>query len=294
MMPADQAVTGAPLAFDAIGTHWQIDSDVPIADAVANRIFERIAAFDKVWSRFRTDSLVTEIARSAGSWDLGVDAPPLLDLYRRLGEATSDAVSPFVGDALSRLGYDAVYSLRERGDARVGAPAWADVARLDGTVLHTSAPVTIDIGAAGKGYLVDVVAEVLSRAGHAAFTVDASGDIAHRGEPIRVALEHPYDPTKAIGIVTLGDGALCASATNRRSWGHGLHHVIDGRTGSPVDTVVATWATAPDTATADGVATALFFAPPARLAAAFGAEGVRVFTDGRIERSPGFPGELFR
>ena len=287
MMPADQ------LVFDAIGTRWQIDSADPLAPELARAIDDRVAAFDQTWSRFRSDSIVADIARTAGSRDLGEDAPPLFALYARLADATDGAVTPFVGDALNHLGYDAAYSLRENDGARSGAPAWADVARLDGTVLHTTAPVTIDIGAAGKGYLVGLVTDLLIAAGHRWFTVDASGDIAHRGEPIRVALEHPYDPARAIGVVTLTGGALCASATNRRAWGAGLHHILDGRTGSPVDTVVATWALAADTATADGVATALFFTPPARLATLFGAEGVRVFTDGRIERSPGFPGELF-
>ena len=293
-MPADHAVASAPLVFDAIGTRWQIDSAVPIGQDLAEGILDRIAVFDGVWSRFRTDSLVAGIARSAGSRDLGPDAPPIFALYRRLGEATDGAVSPFVGDALNRLGYDPSYSLRDQGGPRTGAPSWADIARLEGSVLHTTGPVTIDIGAAGKGYLVDLVAGLLAEAGHSAFTVDASGDIAHRGDPIRVALEHPYDPTRAVGVVTMHGGALCASATNRRAWGDGLHHVIDGRTGSPVDEVVATWAMAEDTATADGVATAMFFADPARLASEFGAEGVRIFTDGRIEPSPGFPGELFR
>jgi thiamine biosynthesis lipoprotein len=291
-MPADPAAP--PLVFEAIGTRWQIDSAVPVEPDLAQAVLDRIAGFDQTWSRFRSDSLVAEIAREAGSWDLGDDAPPLFGLYSRLADATDGAVSPFVGDALNHLGYDAFYSLRERNEPRSGAPEWATIARLDGTVLHTAAPVTIDIGAAGKGYLVDLIAGLLTTAGHSAFTVDASGDIAHRGAPIRVALEHPYDPSRAIGVVTLAGGALCASATNRRAWGNGLHHVIDGRTGAPVDEVVATWALAADTATADGVATALFFAGPADLATRFGAEGVRMFTDGRIERSPGFPGELFR
>jgi thiamine biosynthesis lipoprotein len=293
MMPAVEPSV-SPLVFEAIGTRWQIDSAVPIEPVLAEGIFDRIAAFDRTWSRFRPDSVVADIARAAGSRDLGIDAPALFALYARLAEATDGAVSPFVGDALNHLGYDASYSLRERDEPRSGAPHWAQIARLDGTVLHTRAPVTIDIGAAGKGYLVDLVAALLTAAGHTAFTVDASGDLAHRGEPIRVAMEHPYDPSRAIGVVTLAGGALCASATNRRAWGNGLHHVVDGRTGSPVDEVVATWALAAGTATADGVATALFFAAPAELAASFHAECVRVFTDGRIERSPAFPGELFR
>ncbi|MET0909129.1 MAG: FAD:protein FMN transferase [Ilumatobacteraceae bacterium] len=291
-MPADQPAT--PLVFEAIGTRWRIDSAIPCEPALTRAILDRIADFDETWSRFRSDSVVADLARTAASRDLGVDAPPLFALYRRLADATDGAVSPFVGAALNHLGYDASYSLRERAEPRHGAPRWDDIARLDGTVLHTTAPVTIDIGAAGKGYLVDLVVGLLADAGHTAFTVDASGDIAHRGAPIRVALEHPYDPSLAIGVVTLTGGALCASATNRRAWGNGLHHMLDGRTGSPVETVVATWALADDTATADGVATALFFTAPDELVTAFGAEGVRVFTDGRVDRSSGFPGELFR
>lgn len=292
MLPVEPAVL--PLVFEAIGTRWRIDSAVPIEPGLAQEILDRIGEFDRVWSRFRSDSVVAEIARAAGRYDLGGDAPPLFALYRRLADATDGAVSPFVGAALDHLGYDAAYSLRERDEPRSGAPDWADTARLEGTVLSTSRPVTIDVGAAGKGYLVDLVADLLAAAGHTGYTVDASGDIAHLGTPIRVALEHPYDPSRAIGVVTLTDGALCASATNRRAWGDGLHHVVDGRTGIPVEEVVATWALAADTATADGVATALFFTPPAVLATLFDAEGVRVFTDGRIERSPGFTGELFR
>jgi thiamine biosynthesis lipoprotein len=291
-MPADHA--GTPLVFEAIGTRWQIDSALPVDDALAQAVADRIDLFDRTWSRFREDSVVSALARAPGTADLGTDAPALFDLYARLADATDGAVSPFVGDALDHLGYDASYSLRERDGARSGAPGWAAVGRLDSSTLHTGEAVTIDIGAAGKGYLVDLVAGILTAAGHSGFTVDASGDLAHRGGPIRVALEHPYDPSRAIGVVTLGDGAICASATNRRAWGAGLHHVLDGRTGSPVDAVAATWALAPDAATADGVATALFFTPPAALAERFGAEGVRMFTDGRVESSPGFPGELFR
>ncbi len=55
------------------------------------------------------------------------------------------------------------------------------------------------------------------------------------------------------------DAALCASATNRRAWGDGLHHVLDARTGVPVRSVVATWAVGADAMRADAIATALFF-----------------------------------
>ena len=121
----------------------------------------------------------------------------------------------------------------------------------------------IDVGAAGKGYLVDLIARALLDDGIDEFVVDGSGDLRHRGaEPVVVGLEHPTRPGRVIGTVPLRDAALCASATTRRAWGEGLHHVHDGRTGRPVSDVVATWVIAADAATADGLATALFVSEP--------------------------------
>ena len=117
-------------------------------------------------------------------------------------------------------------------------------------------------GAAGKGYLIDLVSGVLAEQGYPEHVIDASGDLLARGEVrMRVALEHPRDPKKAIGVVELHDGALAASASNRRAWGDGLHHVLDAVTGEPTGSVLATWALADSAMLADGAATALFFEP---------------------------------
>lgn len=117
--------------------------------------------------------------------------------------------------------------------------------------------------------------------------VDASGDILVTGGGSRIALEHPYDARTAIGVVRVADEALCASASNRRAWGDGLHHVLDARTGLPVRTVVSTWAIAPTAMIADAVATALFFEGGPEYAHDRGAHWVRMLSDGRAEWSLG-------
>jgi len=252
-----------------------------------------IDRYDRTWSRFRTDSTVASIAQRAGTWPLPGEAVPLFDLYRRLYLATDGAMSPLVGLALERLGYDRAYSLRPSGP--VGpVPAWEDMLAWDGEALTTVAPVVLDVGAAGKGQLVDLVGEVLSAAGHDEWIVDASGDLRVSGPSIRVGLEHPLDPTKAIGVANVGDRALCASAVNRRAWGDGLHHVIDATTGLPTGRVIATWAVAATAMEADGLATALFFADPDRLAQEFEFEWVTVRSDLTVACSPGLDGEVFR
>ena len=277
--------------FTAIGTAWEIDSREPLPAAVLAAVEQRCESFDRTYSRFRDDSLVARIAATPGRFEFPHDAPSLFDLYRRLYEATGGAVSPLVGAALENLGYDRGYSLRQAAPA-VRVPAWDDAFGWDGTALTTLRPAVVDVGAAGKGYLVDLVAEVLHDHGVDEFTIDASGDIRHSSaEPLRVGLEHPLDTSKAIGVATLRTGALASSATNRRAWGD-LHHVIDVTTGLPTRNVIATWAIAETALLADGLATALFFAGE-ELTASFDFEFVRMFATGRVESSAGFEGELF-
>jgi thiamine biosynthesis lipoprotein len=281
------------LAFEAIGAPWRITTPGRLSARVVDSITARIEDFDAVYSRFRADSLVTQIATEPGTWHFPSDAAPLFSLYRTLYYATEGAMSPLVGGRLESLGYDRDYTLRPR-DEVVDVPVWDDIMRWDGERLTTTEPVLVDVGAAGKGYLVDLVAEVLEDAGIHEYLIDASGDLVHRGDtPVRVGLEHPFDPTQAIGICELSNAALCASAAGRRSWGEGLHHILDATTGRPTFTVSATWALGQSGLQADGLATALFFASAPALTISYKFEYVRMFPDSRIEYSRSFPGELF-
>ncbi len=253
----------------------------------------RVESFDRTWSRFRDDSLVARIAAEPGVWRFPAEAPALFALYRRLYTATDGAVTPLVGRTLETLGYDRSYSLTPSA-VRAPVPAWDDAVAWDGESLTTVRPVVLDVGAAGKGYLVDLVTALLVEGGHDDLIVDGSGDLRHVGpEAMRVGLEHPLDSSKAIGIARVANGSICSSATNRRAWGSGIHHVIDGVTGLPADRVIATWAICPTALEADGLATALFFTDPAALAAEFDFQYVRMLASGAIEFSPNLEGELF-
>jgi thiamine biosynthesis lipoprotein len=286
--------------FDAIGTSWEIETDAPLGGGLRRAVLRRVDEFDRSYSRFRPDSLVTQLAEEAGSYVFPPDSIGLFDLYDRLVRATRGAIDPLVGRELELLGYDRAYSLvpaspamRAQADAG-GRPTWAADVRRAGRVLTTERPVVIDVGAAGKGYLVDIVAAMLREAGLRRFVVDASGDLLRGGgDVVRIGLEHPLDATQAIGVAELGEGALCASAGNRRAWGDGIHHIIDGRTGNPARDVIATWVVASTAAVADGLATALFFTRAHDLADVFHFSYVRMYADGRAERSRDFQGELF-
>jgi FAD:protein FMN transferase len=280
------------LTFDAIGAPWQIDTPDPLPSYIVSEIEARIDDFDRTYSRFRDDSLVRKIASKPGSYAFPKDAAKLFNFYGDLYRATDGAVSPLVGRALERLGYDSAYSLRA-SEYPIAVPRWDEAFSFSKNEFTATRPVLIDVGAAGKGYLVDLVSEILKRNGVVDFVVDASGDMVHAGpEVLRVGLEHPLDTTKAIGIIELQNASLCASATNRRAWGN-VHHVIDVTTGLPTRSVIATWVVAATALEADGLATALFFTEGERLQETFDFDWVRMFADGRVQRSAHLNGELF-
>lgn len=278
--------------FEAIGTHWRIDTREPLPPKIADAVTARVDRFDRDWSRFRADSRVAAL-RTPGRHRLADDAGPLLRFYRELFEATRGRVTPLVGRTLEALGYDAAYRLRPT-DEIPAVPSWDAAISWDGEHLDVVAPITLDVGAAGKGYLVDLVSDLLAEAGIEEHIVDGSGDLRTRTVPMRIALEHPLDPRKAVGVAELQGGAFCASATTRRAWGDGLHHVLDPATGLPARGVLATWVLAPTALVADGVATALFFDPPEEFLTRTTSAFARMFDDGTVEVSPDFPGEMFR
>lgn len=281
--------------FDAIGTRWEIETAAPLDERDRARVRALVSAFDATWSRFRGDSLVSALRSHGGTTaltpDAAADAAAMLGAYRELSRATDTAVNPLIGAGLEALGYDRDVSLMP-GPAQAAPGEWERMLSWDGASLTLAGPGVVDVGALGKGRLVDLISEALAAAA-GRVTVDGSGDLRVRAGAARVALEHPYDPTSAIGVVEVADAALCASAVTRRAWGDGLHHVLDGRTGLPVRTWAATWALADDALHADAAATALFFDGGPELADSWGVQWVRMSTDGRAERSAGFPGELF-
>lgn len=285
----------AAFEFDAIGTAWRILLPKELLPArraaLLHMILERIELFDKAYSRFRADSLVTQMSLTAGEYELPSDAEALLSLYRKLYDLTAGAFTPLIGQTLSEAGYDAEYSLQSK--TLHAPPSWDEVLSYVSPRLTLKRPALIDFGAGGKGYLADLVAEVLEREGVKEYCIDASGDIVYKGaQPIRVALEDPREAGKAIGVAAIAGGSICGSAGNRRQW-EDFHHTIDPRTLKSPKHILATWVIASNGLLADALATALYFVPATELLETFSFEYVLMHADFQVEYSQGAPIELF-
>ena len=194
---------------------------------------------------------------------------------------------------MSDAGYDASYSLRERKLIR--PDTWDDVLSYNHPELIVKKPVILDFGAAGKGYLVDIISDILKREQIYTFCVDAGGDMyfsSPSSTPLRVGLENPENTQQVIGVATILNQSICGSSGNRRKW-RNFNHIINPITLSSPKDIVATWVIAETTMLADALATCLFFVSPEVLQRHFTFEYVIVESGFSIKKSQQFPGEFF-
>ena len=135
--------------FEAIGTKWSIETNKTLTKQLQEAIFTTIEAFDKTYSRFRSDSLVSEISRNAGIYTFPADMDRLFSFYEQLYDITHGKVTPLIGAVLEKAGYDPTYSFIP--SKQEDTPLWQQVMHRNGTVLEVTQPITLDVGAAGKG-----------------------------------------------------------------------------------------------------------------------------------------------
>jgi thiamine biosynthesis lipoprotein len=285
------------LNFEAIGTRWDIiirdSASMDVLSKIFDSVKERIDEFDLNYSRFRDDSFITKIFSHTGSYQLPDDAKPLFDLYQQLYDLTEGLVTPLVGQLLSDAGYNKDYTLRPGKLHAV--PTWQQAIEYRFPEITIKKRVLIDVGAAGKGYLIDIIGDLIKENGINNFLINAGGDIVQSSlsnTPDKIALEHPDKLDEAIGIASISNGSLCGSAINRRRWGD-FNHMINPVIKKSPKHILATWVIADSALVADGLSTALFFTTPKKLNSKFDFEYALINSDLSLEHSDNFPAEFF-
>ena len=137
--------------------------------------------------------------------------------------------------------------------------------------LTQAGEVFLDLSAIAKGWGVDVIAEHLLDLRVPGFLVEIGGDlrthgVRHDGQPWRVAVERPLPGSRELhDIINVREVSITTSGDYRnffKSEGRRFSHLIDPRTGFPIDHgTVSVTAAADRCATADVMATALSILP---------------------------------
>jgi thiamine biosynthesis lipoprotein len=121
------------------------------------------------------------------------------------------------------------------------------------------------LNAFAKGWVVDRAVEHLTK--HRTVqtvTVNAGGDLRRSGaDPLIVGIENPFRPfdnEPPIAAISVSNAAVATSGSARKGFrvgGKNFGHVIDPRSGWPVEAIVSLSVVADTAATADAIATVL-------------------------------------
>ena len=235
-------------------------------DAVAAGVFAEIERLEQVFSVYRPESELSRWRADPFHTPVGSELRSVLALAEHWFLRGNGAFNPNLG-ALTASWRAAGEQGREP-DAATVERLVAEAARLPYAVVDDSVQVLgsctgIDLNAFAKGWIVDRAVEwALHQPGVLGATVNAGGDLAHRGAGwLRVGVEDPanrYDNGAPLMVMRLANRAIATSGSTRRGVQIGerwFGHVLDPRVGRPVETVVQVSVLADDAATADVVAT---------------------------------------
>lgn len=239
------------LTFYAMGTRCRVLLVEPTrtaADGYFDALLDWVADFEAKYSRFLESSLVSRINAAAGRhWvDVDEEADRLFALCHEMVFFTHGAFDPTALPLIRLWNWKAsppaipdmatIVATREL----VG---WNKIQRRRGAIFLPRAGMSLDLGGIGKEYAVDVVLAMAAQYGIENTLVDFGQDVRVHGRPParpawHVGLENPHQPGSCWGSVAVHDHAVASSGDYLRHFvheGRRYGHIIDPRTGYPVE-----------------------------------------------------------
>jgi FAD:protein FMN transferase len=204
---------------------YAVHPDQGYAAQAARAVFDLVDRLELELSRFVPNSDITRVNHLASGEHTSVSASTMecLVIARHMFDLTDGAFDISIGTGFPSLELD--------------AENFQVCATRDG--------VRVDLGGIGKGYAVDLVAELLDDWGmdralvHGGFSsvLALEPPVGRLGWPL--TLSDPRAPARVLASLCMRQAALGASGVRKKD------HIVDPRTGEPVRGRLASWAAVP-------------------------------------------------
>ena len=220
--------------------------DETTAQRWSDAAIAEVRRIETKYSRYRDDSVTTAINRAAGGAAISVDAETasLLDFASELHEQ-SDGAFDLTSGVLRRAwdfktGRVPSQSALDQLLSQVG---WSKI-EWTAPTLRLRAEMEIDFGGIGKEYAADRATAVVTELGARHGLVNLGGDVRvigpHAdGSAWRIAVQDPRgEPGATIAYLSVPHGAMATSGDYERYFvheGRRYSHLLDPRTGWPVE-----------------------------------------------------------
>ncbi|GJQ48280.1 putative membrane associated lipoprotein involved in thiamine biosynthesis apbE [Candidatus Kuenenia stuttgartiensis] len=264
-----------------MGTFAEISTysnDVKNAGAAIDAALNEMERMDALLSNYKKDSELSRVNREAakapvpcseeflefieqslffselsgGAFDITVS--PIVSLWGFFNEKGHIPSDEEINRLLPSVSYKNI-EIKRNGDKK-----------KPGTVFFKHISTQIDPGAIGKGYAVDKALNVLKKYGIDNACINLGGNIYVLGvsdgkDAWRVGIQHPRYKNEILGYLELKDEATATSGDYERFFeinGVRYSHIIDPRTGKPVNGTIAVTIIAPSGTDVDALSTSVY------------------------------------
>ena len=222
---------------------------------IVNDAFDEVDRIDRLMSNYKADSALSRVNREAARHPVAVDRElfEFIVLATAYTQESDGAFDITVGPLMKAWGFF-------RGEGHVPSDEELAAARhhvggahvmlnpVSRTIGFDEPGVELDLGGIAKGYAVDRVVTILKERKVSAALISAGGSTIYglRAPPARegwdVQIQDPIDARRTALTVTLKDRAVSVAGTSEKSFeaaGMKYSHIMDPRTGSPVQGVLS-------------------------------------------------------
>ncbi len=263
-------------AFYVMGTILEFKlycEDREFCNKAISDAYSEVKRLDDMLSNYKEDSELSEVNSVAGTGKIHV-SPEFIELIERslfFSNLTNGAFDITLGKLIElwRQGQQS----KVLPDSETVKKTISDCVGFDKIKLHSkeelieinSQCVSIDFGGIGKGYAIDRAVSMLKKKGVESGIINFGGEIFAIGAPPggsgwRVGIHNPLNSDEPLSFIEVKDMAVSTSGNYERFFvilGKNYSHIIDPRTGMPVETVPSVTVLSKSATDADALSTAI-------------------------------------
>lgn len=246
-------------------------SKLSVCAGVAKSTF---AELEKILTVYDPNSEVSRLNTAAGQSPIAVSGHTrrMLELSKHYGELSGGAFDVTVSPLIQLWGFSGGQAPDKPYPREIVAEAlrktgYRHLVVSETTAFLDSPGMSVDLGGIAKGYAVDVCFEQLLRMKVPNVMVNLGGNlrcngVARQGRPWNIGVQNPFLDDEIVGTINLTGGRAVATSGNYERFvvieGKRYAHIIDPRSGYPVEGMAGVTVVSEKAIEADALSTALY------------------------------------
>lgn len=258
----------------AMNTYMTFTAYGENAQSALDESTELIETAESLWSVTDQASEIHQANHSGGQpVSVSEETAALISFALEMAKQTNGALDPTIYPVLMAWGFTTdskQVPSQQQIDTLLEQVDYTKI-QLDGTTLTVPEGMQWDLGAVGKGYTADLVAEVLRKHGITSALISLGGNIhaigsKPDGSDWRIGIRAPWESGN-LGILKISDAAVVTSGGYENYFeddaGNVYWHILNPATGYPADSGVQSMLiVGPEGKRCDALSTALFVMGP--------------------------------